>query len=186
MEDCEIVRLFFERDETALSEISHKYGRYCRTVAVNILGDHAEAEECVNDTYLRAWESIPPQRPVSLGAFLSRITKHLALDRVRSANRQKRGGSDEELSFDELSEFVSGKYSVEADLERVELIAAINAFLRSLPEKKQRLFVGRYWGQYSLSALGKMFAMSESGVSLSLERTRKKLKAYLRKEGFEL
>ena len=185
MDDSEIVRLFFERDETALSEVSKKYGKYCRTVAVNILGDHAEAEEGVNDTYLRAWESIPPQRPLSLGAFLSRITKHLALDRVRSANRQKRGGSNE-LSFDELKDFVSGKYSVEADLERGELLAAINCFLRSLPEKKRRLFVGRYWGQYSLSTLGKMFGMTESGVSLNLERTRKKLKAFLKKEGFDL
>lgn len=185
MEDSEIVRLFFDRDEAALREVSQKYGKYCKTVALNILGDHVEAEQCVNDTYFRAWESIPPQRPLSLGAFLCRITKHLALDRIRAAGRQKRGGGND-LSFDELSEFVSGKYSLEADVERAELAAAVNTFLSSLPDKKRRLFVGRYWGQFSLSALSEMFGMSESGVSLCLTRIRNKLKAHLKKEGFDL
>ena len=185
MEDSEIVQLFFDRDENALREVSQKYGKYCRTVALNILGDHVEAEQCVNDTYFRAWESIPPQRPHSLGAFLCRITKHLALDKVRTSNRQKRGGGND-LSFDELSEFVSGKYSVEADIERAELAAAVDKFLCSLPDKKRRLFVGRYWGQYSISMLSEMFGMTESGVSLSLTRIRNKLKTHLRKEGFDL
>lgn len=186
MEDCEIIRLYFDRDESAIRETALKYGPYCGAVALNILGSIEDADECVNDTYLKAWENIPPQRPLSLGAFLCRITKNLAIDRIRSSNRKKRSSGDAEISIDELSDLISGEYSVELELERTELLEAVNDFLRTLPDKKQRIFIGRYWAQYSLSTLAKMFRMTEAGISLSLERTRKKLKAYLGKEGFDV
>lgn len=184
MEDREIIRLFFKRNEAALNEVSRKYGSHCRAIARNILKNYEEVEECVNDTYMRAWESIPPNDPPVLGAFLSKITKNLALSRVSFFNAEKRGGGNGALSFDELDEFVSGEYSVEAETEQKELIAEINRFLKKLPAKQRQIFVGRYWGYYKLSELAKRFGMSESGVSVSLERTRRKLKKHLEKGGF--
>ena len=186
MEDRGIIRLFFERNEAALNEVSRKYGSNCRAIARNILKNYEEAEECVNDTYMRAWESIPPNDPPVLGAFLAKITKNLALSRIAFHNADKRGGVNGTLSFDELDEFVSGEYSVEAETERRELVAAINGFLKKLPAKQRKIFVGRYWGYYKLSELAKRFGMSEGGVSLSIERTRRKLKKHLEKGGFDV
>lgn len=185
MEDCEIIRLYFDRDESAIRETALKYGPYCGVVALNILGNVEEADECVNDTYLKAWENIPPQRPLSLGAFLCRITKNLAINRVRSANGKKR--INREVSFDELeNDLPSDGDTVENEFDRGEILRAINDFLRTLPDKKQRIFIGRYWAQCSISSLAKSFHMTEAGISLSLQRTRKKLKAYLRREGFDV
>ncbi len=186
MDDCEIVRLFFERSETALREVSRKYGAYCLTIARNILRNHEDAEECVNDTYMRAWDSIPPNKPPFLGAYLGRITKNLALNKARSMRSGKRGGSDETVSFEELDELVSGSYSVESESERLEILDAINAFLDSLPAKNRQMFVARYWQYYKLSELAKRFGTSESSVAVNLGRTRKKLKEYLIKRGFEV
>lgn len=186
MDDREIIQLFFKRNEAALNEVSRKYGSNCRTIAHNILKNYEEAEVCVNDTYLRAWESIPPNNPPVLGAFLAKITKNLALSRITFFNADKRGGGNEMLSFDELDEFVSGKYSVEAENENKELIAEISGFLKRLPAKQRQIFVGRYWGYCKISELSKRFGMSESGISLSLERTRRKLKKHLEKGGFDV
>lgn len=186
MEDREIIRLFFKRNETALDEISKKYGTYCKTIARNILKNHEDAELCVNDTYMRAWESIPPNDPPMLGAFLGKITKNLALNRLTFLNADKRGGGNSEFSFNELDGFVSGEYSVEAETERRELIFAINAFLKKLPAKQRQIFVGRYWGYYKLSELAERFGMTEGGISLSLERTRRKLKKHLKNGGFDI
>ncbi len=186
MNDSKIVGLFWECSESALKEVSKKYGAYCLTIAQNILGNREDSEECVNDTYLRAWDSIPPNKPTSLGAFLGRITKNLAIDRIRSLLCEKRGGSMEIVSFDELDEFVSGNYSVESESERREILEAINAFLKGLPAKKRQMFVARYWQYYKLSELGDLFGMSESSVAVELGRTRKKLKEYLINRGFEI
>lgn len=186
MEDCAIIRLFFERDETALAEISRKYGAGCRAVARNILNNHEDAEQCVNDAYLRAWESIPPNNPPVLGAFLAKITKNLALTRLAFQNAEKRGGKSDALSFDELEGFLSGECSVESEAERRELVETINAFLRKIPAKPRQIFVARYWGGFKLSELARRFAMTESGVSMSLERTRRKLRKHLEKGGFDV
>lgn len=186
MDDREIICLFFDRDETALREVSLKYGTYCKTIARNILNNAEDADECVNDTYMRAWESIPPKRPPVLSSYLGRITRNLALNRIRFFKSEKRGGGEADLSFDELDEFVSGKYSVEIETERKEFIAAINGFLDKLPTRQRQLFVGRYWGCRNLAELAARFGMSQSGVSESLAGTRKKLKKYLSKRGFEL
>ncbi len=186
MNDREIVQMFLERSEYALREVSRKYGAYCLTIARNILRNHEEAEECVNDTYMQAWDSIPPNEPSALGAYLGRITKNLALNRARALMCEKRGGKEETVSFDELDEFVSGSYSVESESERREILDAINAFLESLPAKKRQMFVARYWQYYKLSEVGERFGMSESSVAVELGRTRKKLKEYLIKRGFEV
>lgn len=186
MDDREIICLFFDRDETALREVSLKYGTYCKTIARNILNNSEDADECVNDTYMRAWESIPPNEPPVLGAFLAKITKNLALSRIAFNNAEKRGGKSDALSFDEIDEFVSGENTVESEAERRELIAAINGFLKKLPAKQRQIFVGRYWGYYKSSELAKRFGMSESGISRSIERTRCKLKKHLEKGGFDV
>ena len=185
MDDREIIGLFFDRDETALREISRKYGTYCKTIARNILNNTEDADECVNDTYMRAWESIPPKKPPVLSAYLGRITRNLALNRIRFFKSEKRGGGGE-LSFDELDEFVSGEYSVEVETERKEFIAAINRFLEKLPARQRQLFVERYWGCFNLAELAARHGMSQSGVSENLAGTRKKLKKYLSKRGFEI
>lgn len=186
MEDRGIIRLFFERNEAALNEVSRKYESHCRAIARNILKNQEEAEECVNDTYMRAWESIPPNDPPVLGAFLAKITKNLALSRIAFNNAEKRGGKSDVLSFDEIDKFVSGKNTVETEAERAELITAINEFLKKLPAKQRQIFVGRYWGFYRSSELAEHFGMSESGISRSIERTRRKLKKHLEKGGFDV
>ncbi len=186
MDDHKIVCLFLERNELALKEVSRKYGAYCLTIARNILGNHEEAEECVNDTYMRVWSSIPPNKPASLGVFLGRITKNLALDRTRSLRCEKRGGNKETISFDELEDFLSGNNSVESESELNEMIEAINAFLRGLPAKKRLMFVARYWQCDKLSEIAARYGMAESSVASSLSRTCKKLKEHLIKRGFDV
>lgn len=186
MEDREIIELFFDRDEAALREVSRKYGTYCKTIAQNILNNTEDADECVNDTYMRAWESIPPKKPSVLSAYLGRITRNLALNRIRFFKYEKRGGGEADLSFDELDEFLSGNYSVEIETERKEFIAAINSFLDKLPARHRQLFVERYWGCCNLAELAARYGMSQNGVSENLLRTRQKLKKYLSKRGFEI
>lgn len=186
MEDNKIIGLFFERDEKALREVSQKYGTYCRTIARNILNNIEDAEECVNETYMRAWESIPPKKPSALYAYLGRITRNLALGRIRFSRRKKRGGGETEFSFDELDEFISGQYSVELETEQKEFVDAINGFLDTLTKRDQQLFVERYWGCCKLAVIAAHHGMSQNGVSENLTRTRQKLKKYLTKRGFEI
>lgn len=186
MDDQKIIYMFLQRDESALREVSRKYGAYCMTIARNILGNHEDAEECVNDTYMRTWNSIPPKKPTALGAFMGIITKNLALDRIRSSRREKRGGNEETLSFDELDEFVSGKASVESESEFNEILDAINEFLRTLPAKKRMIFMARYWEYNKLSEIAESFKMPESSVASIIGRTCKKLKDYLIKRGFDV
>lgn len=186
MEDDMIIGLFKSRDEASVSELSKKYGGVCKRVAQNILGDFTETEECVNDAFMRVWETIPPSEPKSLAAFAAAITRNLALMRIRSRRAEKRGGGERELSFDELDDFVSGASSVESEAERKELIGEINAFLYKLPENQRQLFVRRYWGCLSVSELAERFAMTESNVTVTLTRVRKKLKEHLLKRGFEI
>ncbi len=186
MDDREIVCMFLQRDESALREVSRKYGAYCLTIARNILGNHEDAEECVNDTYMRTWNSIPPKKPTSLGAFMGIITKNLALDRVRFSRREKRGGNEETVSFDELDEFISGNNSVESESEFNEILDAVNTFLQGLPAKKRMIFVARYWQYDKLSDIAESFKMPESSVASIIGRTCKKLKNYLIKRGFDV
>lgn len=186
MDDKKIVCLFLERNESALREVSKKYGAYCTTIARNILHNNEDAEECVNDTYLRVWNSIPPNKPTALGAFLGKITKNLALNRAASFHCEKRGGKDVSVPFEELDEFISGNASVESESEFNEIIDEINAFLETLPAKKRMIFVARYWQYEKLSEIAECFGMAESGVAASLGRTCRKLRDYLIKRGYDV
>lgn len=186
MEDEEIIALLEGRSESAIAELSKKYGRLCGSVAQKILGDFAETEQCLNDTYYQVWNSIPPARPSSLSAFAAAVTRNIALMQLRRRQAEKRGGGDGALSFDELDEYVSGGRSVESEAERKELVKAINGFLYKLPELKRQLFIRRYWGCCGIRELAERFGMSESNVTVTLTRVRKKLKEYLKRRGFEV
>ena len=179
MDDSLIIDLYWQRDQRAISETSVKYGAYCSSIAYGVLGDRQDAEECVNDTWLRAWDSMPPQRPNRLSAFLGRITRNLALDRYDYNHASKRSGPLDQL-LSELSDCIPYQRDDYAQLELTELL---NKFLRSLPEQQRNLFLRRYWYCASMQELGKRYRMSESAVKSSLFRTRNKLKTYLEKEG---
>lgn len=184
MEDKEIISLYWKRDERAIAESSEKYGGYCRSIAGQILSDLEDAEECVNDTWLGAWNSIPPHFPDILSAFLGKITRRVALKRRRSRNADKRGGGVVELALEELRESVPAGQSAEDALTERELPRLIDAFLDALPDAEQRVFVCRYWYLDSIADIGKRFGFTESKVKSMLYRTRRKLRDCLRKEGY--
>ena len=186
MEDSEIITLYWNRDERAIAETSTKYGSFCQRIAQNILTVREDAEECVSDTYLRAWSAMPPHRPAMLAVFLGRITRNLALNRLRSAAAQKRGGGGAEAVFEELQHIVSDRDTPEIALDRRELVAAINDFLAALPETKRRIFVCRYWYFDSVPDIAKRFSLSENHVYVTLHRLRTQLRRRLSERGFML
>ena len=173
MDDSKIIDLYFNRDEKAIEETSRKYGAYCYTVASNILSSHEDAEECVNDTWMRTWNSIPPQRPQVLKLFLLRITRNISLDRVKAVRAKKRGGGETELAIEELSECIPGAGDVIDELIGDE---------HSLPDLERAVFVRRYFFLESVKAVADRYGMSEGSVMTRLSRTRKKLKALIEKE----
>ena len=184
MLDSQIVQLYWDRDERAIPETAAAYGGYCFTIAYNILGSTQDAEECVNDTWLRTWNSIPPHRPGILPPFLGRITRNLALHLFQRDHAQKRGGSEIDLVFEELSECVSGGASAEQIVDEQELKHAINDFLSGLSAKKRKIFVRRYWYADSIAQIAARMHMSENGVSVTLFRLRAALRQDLEERGF--
>ena len=186
MDDNEIIELFFARDEGAVEAAQGKYGAYCAAIARNILDDQGAAEECVNDTWLKCWQSIPPQRPRSLKSFAGRIARNLALSALRADTAQKRGGRQVQLALDELGEIASGGDNPEGVLDREALRAALDGFLAGLPEQRRDLFLRRYWYLDSVEVLAKRFSMSRTQVTTTLHRLRGKLRVHLQQEGFEL
>ena len=186
MEDREIVNLYWERNASAIKETASKYGRYCKAIAKNILGNNEDADECVNDTYLNAWNSIPPSRPHDLSTYLGKITRNLSFDRFRHRHADKRGGGEIELVLEELGECVSGTDSVEQEVEKKELVRIINSFLDTLSQEKCRIFLCRYWYALPVSEIAVRFGMSEGNVSVTLHRIRSKLKTYLKERGYDL
>ena len=183
MEDSKIIDLYWARKEQALAETDAKYGSYCRTIARNILRNFEDTEECVSDTWLHAWNSMPPQRPGILSAFLGRITRNLSFDRCKYQQAAKRGGGALPLALDELGECIPASGRVEHALEQKELAATIDRFLRTLPEKDCNLFLRRYWYLDSVAALAERFSMNENTVKSRLHRTRLRLKEVLLREG---
>lgn len=183
MEDNEIVRLYCDRNELAIRETSKKYGNYCYTIAYNILSNQEDADESVNDTYLKTWECIPPHRPVVLSTFIGKITRRISLNKWHFNRRNKRGGGQTPLVLEELEECISGKEDVAQTVERKELLQKINDFLDALPETERNLFVCRYWFLASVRELSEKFEFSESKTKSMLFRTREKLRNYLEKEG---
>ena len=183
MEDETILDLYFAREEQAIAETGKKYGGYCRSIAFNILRSHEDTEECVSDTWLHTWNAIPPARPGCLRAFVGRITRNLSFDRCKYQQAAKRGGGALPLALDELGECIPSAQRVEYALEQKELAAAIDRFLRTLPEKDCNLFLRRYWYVDSISVIADRYGMKENTVKSILFRTREKLRKFLGEEG---
>lgn len=186
MEDAEIIRLYWDRDPDAIPATEKAYGGYCAVIAQNILGSPEDAEECVNDGWLRAWNTIPPHRPEKLAPFLGKIVRNLALNRYRRNTAAKRGGGQAPAVLEELAEVVSGAGGTEEELDRRELLRAIDSFLDSLPPRKRDLFVRRYWYFDGVSQLAGRFGITETNAAVTLSRLRRKLRDYLLERGFAL
>ena len=182
MQDDRIIELYFCRDQRAIAETDAKYGAYCRAVARNILGLPQDVEECVSDTWLQAWNAIPPQRPARLKLFLARICRNLALHRWERERARKRGGGQTALLLEELGECVCGQKNVEDALIRKEVIACLNRFLSVLPEDERTVFLCRYWYVNSLEEIAERTGFSIGKIKSMLHRTRIKLSKQLDKE----
>lgn len=185
MDDERIVQLYWDRNEAAISESARKYGAYCTSIAHNILSGMADVEECVNDTWLHAWNAMPPHRPSVLSVFLGKITRNLSFDRYRRLHREKRGGNNADAALDELAECVSGADDAERRWEAKELKEEIDRFLSSLSEDKRTMFILRYWYVDSIAEIAKRMGRSENNVSVTLSRIRGRLKAHLIERGFD-
>ena len=183
MEDNEIVDLYWERSETAISETSKKYSRYCRFISFNILQNNEDSEECVNDTYLRAWNAIPPNRPNCLATFLGKITRNLSLDKIKKYSTEKRGLGQTELVLSELDNCVPSSSTVEQEIDKKELVEILNSFLENLPKEKRIMFMQRYWYLMPIKEIAQRSGNSESKVKSALFRARNNLKIILEKEG---
>lgn len=180
MEDSNIIELYWQRDESAIKESQKKYGSYCSKIAFNILNSSEDTKECVNETWFRAWNAIPPKRPKRLSAFFGKITRNIAIDRYRKSNAKKHSGSQTALCLDELSECISESKPVEDEIILKELL---NKYIEALNEKSRSIFLYRYYYFMPISEIAKTCNMSEGAVKMLLQRTRKKLKDYLESEG---
>lgn len=186
MDDEKIVALYWNRDESAIPVTAKKYGGYCTAIARNILGNREDAEECVNDTYLCAWNSMPPHKPGVLATFLGKLTRNLSFNRYKYNTADKRGGGELPVVLDELSELVSGQEDVEQSILHQELVKELNGFLETLPGQKRDILVRRYWYTDSVAEIAKRYGMRPDTVSMTLNRLRKKLHAYLSERSLEL
>jgi len=186
MEDRDIIALYWARNEQAISETELKYGNYCRSIAQNILHNHSDTEECVNDTWMHTWNALPPQRPQILSAYLGTITRNLSLNRCRSAAAQKRGANRLMLAYEELEECIPANNSAETQVILRELGREIDRFLRTLPQKDYCIFLRRYWYMDTTRQIAQRYHMTDGGVKVSLHRTRKKLKTHLDQEGYHI
>ena len=184
MQDREIVDLYWARSENAISETRSKYGRYCLKIAMNIVASTEDSEECVNDTYMSAWNSMPEERPNLLAPFLAAITRNHALDLYRKSHSLKRGAGEVALALDELLD-MAGAENTEASVDEALLSQHINTFLSGLEKQSRMIFVRRYFYVDSLAQIADASSMSESAVKSQLFRIRQKLKEHLEKEGYE-
>ncbi len=185
MNDNDIIELFWQRNESAIDEAHRQYNKYCLKISFSILQSEEDAEECVNDTFLSAWQSIPPNRPNNLSGYLGKLTRNISLDKLRKDNASKRQHSYI-LVFDELENILSEGESPQDALDEKMLAEKINEFLRSLSYKKRMLFIGRYWNMLSITELSREYGIRESAIKTILHRLREELKKYLTKEGFGL
>ena len=186
MDDNRIVQMFWDRDQNAISVTSEKYGAYCMSIANNILGNIEDAEECVSDTYLNTWNSIPPNRPKMLSTYLGKIVRNLSFNLYKKNKAQKRGSGQFSLIIEELADVIADSNDIEQEWNQKLLIDAINSFLCELPDVKRRIFVCRYWYADSVKTIASRFGMTENNVSVTLQRLRNKLHIYLVERGFEL
>ena len=185
MDDERIIALYWQRDETAISATAEKYGAYCGSIARRVLSDAGDVEECLNDTWLHAWNAIPPHRPRRFGVFLGKLTRELAVDRYRLSHRSKRGSGEYTLALEELSDVISAPAAAPEDqLLLEELGAAISAFLRTQPALAAQLFIRRYYHLEPVKQLAEDFGIGESKAKVILFRTRNRLHIFLEKEGY--
>ncbi len=184
MDDRAIIDLYFARTDDAITETHKKYGRYCHKIAYNITEDNQDSEECVNDTYLHAWNSIPPTRPQSFPAFLGRIVRNLSLDRVRRKHAEKRSCERVEQIREELWDCIPAESDTAKIADDLVLAEIVNRFLASLPDQTRNLFLRRYWSFASIRELSRLYGMSESKIKMMMLRARETLRAELEKEGF--
>lgn len=183
MDEQEIIGLFFERSEQAIAELDGRCGKLGRRLAENILGSARDAEECLNDAYLALWNTIPPERPQSLSAYLCRVLRNLAIKRYHANTAQKRN-SHYDAALEELEDCLPAGETAESILSAHELTRLLNAFLATLPPTDRRLFLGRYWLSQPVAVIAKELAISENNAAVRLSRIRGRLRLYLRKEGY--
>jgi len=183
MDDNMIIELYWKRSEDAITETATKYGRYCYSIAYNILSNNEDSEESVNDTYLAAWNTIPPKRPKLLAALLGKMTRYISLDRFKKRTAAKRGGGEVPLVLEELEECISGEDNVEKEYLRKEFAKELNQFLEKLAEIERKVFICRYWYMDSIEDIAMRFGFSESKITSMLHRTRGKLRKMLEEEG---
>ena len=186
MDDTRIIDLYWARSEEAIHETSQKYGPYCHTIAWNILQDREDSEECVNDTWLHAWNAMPPQKPSLLRAFLGKITRNLALDKYRFYTAQKRGGQETKVALEELRDCVPHPDTTEQAIDDLALTQALDRFLAGLKPEPRKLFLRRYWYASPIDAIARDYGLSVSKVKTTLFRTRAKLRVFLEEEGITL
>ena len=186
MNDEEIINLYFSRNQNAIVETDAKYGSYCRQIAGRILDDPRDTEETVNDTWMKAWAAIPPNRPTVLKLYLAKITRNLAFTRYRHETAKKRGEGEMERTLDELDDCISSNQSIDDELNKAELTASIQRLLQTLPEQQRGIFIRRYFFVETTGQIAQHYGMKESNVLMILTRVRKKLKTHLIKEGYYL
>lgn len=186
MKDEEIIGLYKKRSQQAIKETAQKYEAYCSTIANRILNDRQDTEECVNDTWLKAWNSIPPQVPSVLSAYLGKITRNLALNMYKKKYAGKRIDDRMMVSMEELKDCISEKESVESKVDSKEIVAMLNDFLEQTPELERKIFVRRYFYMDTIKEIANGYQLKESYVKTLLFRSRNKLKEYLLKEGVVL
>lgn len=182
MEDSQIIELYWQRSENAITETSGKYGKLLRRIAMNIVGNFSDAEECENDTYVAAWNAIPPTRPGVLSAFLGKIARNIALNRYEY-NKAKKRNHEFDLVLSELEECIAGADNVEERMQEGELAAMLDEFLEGLKKETRMIFVRRYWYSDSVKEIAGRMRISESKVKTVLFRTRKELQDYLAERG---
>lgn len=181
--DAELLGLFSQRDQAALSGTQQKYGGLCRSIAKNILGSREDAEECLNDALLKLWESIPPEKPRSLAAYISVIVRNLACNRRAAAHTGKRGGGEFTVALSEIEDTLAAPDHPEAVLDTIAIGDALNRFLDALPAETRVMFVLRYWSELSIKEIASRCGVGQSKVKMTLLRTRNELKSFLEKEG---
>lgn len=186
MDDRQIIELYWARSEKAITETAHKYSRYCHYIAYNILHSNEDSEECVNDTYLKAWDNMPPNRPNKLSAFLGKITRNLALHTYEKSHSQKRGAGQIPLVLEELNDCIPSQNNVEQAIDDMMLAETIDSFLAGLPTDTRKIFVQRYWYLMPVKDIAADFQITESKVKVTLFRTRNKLKQFLEKGGITI
>ena len=189
MDDQQIIDLYWARSETAISETAKKYESYCHSIAFNILHNREDSEECVNDTFFNAWNTIPPippQRPSRLSAFLGKITRNLSLNKWEQYNAEKRGCGQVPLALEELQDCIPALENVEQVADDLALTEILNQFLSMLPKDRRKIFMRRYWYMDTIKEIAEGYSIGESKVKMSLLRSRNELKQLLEKEGFAL